>query len=93
MVNWVRAGTKAVHDKLATVQWAIEHSRDSTHIVDSAWFISGKPNSSFQLRRATHFFAVPLLPAPAQAGGINDAGAGAAAAFVVLHVRFSWMGQ
>jgi hypothetical protein len=33
-----------------------------------------------------HFFAVPLLPAPATAMGINDAGTGAAAAFVIFHV-------
>ena len=32
--------------------------------------------------RATHFFTVPLLAAPAQALGVNDAGTGSTAAFV-----------
>lgn len=35
--------------------------------------------------RHAHFFTVPLLAAPAVALGVDDAGAGAAAAFVVLH--------
>jgi hypothetical protein len=35
--------------------------------------------------RSAHFFAVPLLAAPAQALGINDAGPGSAAAFIFLH--------
>jgi hypothetical protein len=33
-----------------------------------------------------HFFTVPLLAAPAAACGIDQAGAGAAAAFIVLHL-------
>jgi hypothetical protein len=32
-----------------------------------------------------HFFAVPLLATPATAFGVNDAGAGAAAAWVIVH--------
>jgi len=32
-----------------------------------------------------HFFAVPLLATPATAFWVNDAGAGAAAAWVIVH--------
>jgi hypothetical protein len=36
-------------------------------------------------RWSAHFFSVPFLPAPANTLGINDAGASAAAPFIVLH--------
>ena len=40
----------------------------------------------FTLRK-THFFAIPLLAAPAIALGIDDAGPGPATAFVVRHAQ------
>ena len=47
------------------------------------WLRGGR--CSRHRHRHAHFFAVPLLAAPAVALGVDDAGAGAAAAFVVLH--------
>lgn len=38
------------------------------------------------MSRGAHFRPVPPLPTPAMPLGINDAGTGATAAFVILHV-------
>jgi hypothetical protein len=51
-------------------------------------WILGFRNVTIQWR-ATHFFAIPLLSAPAQALRINDAGASAATTLVFCHVLYS----
>ena len=58
------------------------------------WFLGGTVVDFHRQcgRREAHFFTVPLLATPAVAFAIDDAGAAAAAAWIVVHLKLLSVG-